>query len=241
MMESKYIDEYRLKVSDYIKYDILAPHGVLDILQDIAGKHSDTYTNLSFAELLAQNKIWVLMRVKYKVIKNIPLYSKIKVETWPKPKGLVDFDRETKIMDLEGNILIEAISKWVIIDVASRKIIPAKHIEYNVPIPEDSIFNERIDKVKDFDVSNCNSYDVKVEFCDIDHNGHTNNARYAAMLLNALNLKENEVIDEFQIDFIHETMLHDNITIYYHKEDNFYYAKALCNGNIVFLSKIKLK
>ena len=60
--------------------------------------------NEEFEELINKNMIWVLLRVKYRVIKNIPLYSKVKVTTYPKKKGLVDFDRETQIEDLNGQL-----------------------------------------------------------------------------------------------------------------------------------------
>ena len=185
--------------------------------------------------------IWVLMRVKYKVIKNIPLYSKVNATTWPRKKGLVDFDRETIICDLNGDTLIAGISKWVILDANTRKIIPAKYVPYNAETSDETNFDDKFLKLKEFNVEGTNSYQYKVEFCDTDHNGHTNNAKYATMLLNALRLKEDEVIDEFQIDFIHESHLDDIITIYFYKENNCYYAKAVANDNCIFLSKILIK
>ena len=35
------------------------------------------------------NLIWVLLRTKYEVIKNPPLYSTVTVSTWPKEKGKI--------------------------------------------------------------------------------------------------------------------------------------------------------
>lgn len=239
-MAAKLTEFYRLKYLDFTCYDIIAPHGVLDIFQDIAGKHSESY-GMSFDEMYSKNMIWVLLRVKYKVINNVPLYSKINVTTWPRNKGLVDFDRETQICDLEGNVLINGISKWVILDSNTRKIVPAKHVDYNAETSEETNFDDKFLKLKDFDTSNLECYEYKVEFCDTDHNGHTNNAKYATMLLNALRLKEDEVIDEFQIDFVHESHLDDLIKIYTYKEENCYYAKAVCNDFVIFMSKINLK
>ncbi len=241
-MEEKYQDLYQLKVLDYNRYDLLAPHGVLDIMQDISGKHCNTY-GMTFEELLSQNKIWVLLRVKYKVFENIKLYSKVRVTTWPKKKGLVDFDRETQITDLQGNVMINGISKWVILDSNTRKIVPAKYIEYNALIPNDSLFNDRFDRIKDFNIEGLQHYHQRIEFCDVDHNGHTNNAKYACILLNALRLKEDEVIDTFQIDYVHESRLDDTLMVYYYKENKTYFAKAICQETkaTIFLAKIDLK
>lgn len=239
-MGAKLTEFFRLKYLDFTCYDILAPHGILDIFQDIAGKHSESY-GMSFDEMISDNKIWVLLKVKYKVIKNVPLYSKVNVTTWPRKKGLVDFDRETIICDLNGDLLVAGISKWVILDANSHKIIPAKYILYNAETSDDTNFIEKFERIKDFDISNLNYYQYKVEFCDTDHNGHTNNAKYACMILNALNLSKDEQINEFQIDFVNESFLNDIINIYYTKIDNYYLVKGICNNKVIFLSKIIIK
>lgn len=236
-MEEKLKEFYRLKYLDFTCYDVIAPHGVLDIFQDIAGKHSESY-GMSFDEMMASNMIWVLLRIKYRVIKNVPLYSKVNAITWPKKKGLVDFDRETIITDLEGNTLIEGISKWIVLDATTRKIIPARHIEYNALCPDDSIFNDKFDKIKDFNIEGLSKQTYTVQFCDVDHNGHTNNAKYATMVLNVLCLKQDEVIKEFEINFVNESHLGDEIDLYYMKENNTYLVKGISKGKTIFLSKL---
>lgn len=239
-MNEKMSDIYRLRVLDYTRYDTLAPFAILDVFQDIAGKHANTY-GMSFENLIDNNQIWVLLRVKYQVIKNIPLYSKIKAITWPKEKGLVDFDREFQIIDEENNVVINGISKWVILDANTRKIIPAKHIEYKASIPSDSLFNDKFNKLTNFSIENLKPYEYQVEFCDLDHNGHVNNAKYAIMVLNALKLKQDELIKEFQIDFIHEVRGYKKIFLYYYFENKTYYVKALCEDYIVFICKIEIQ
>ena len=238
-MDAKYEELFRLKVLDYTCYDFLAPHGVLDVFQDVAGKHATQY-DMTFEQLLEKNMIWVLVKVKYRVIKNIPLYSKVKVTTWPKKKGLVDFDRETLITTVDGDVLIEGISKWVVVDINTRKIIPAKYVSYNAICPDDSLFDEKFTKIEDIDINDANHYQCKVEFCDVDHNNHTNNAKYACMILNALRLKKENDIKEFEINFVNETILDDVIDLHYKKIDNYYIVKAISNNKIVFTSKVSV-
>ena len=45
-----------LKYLDYTRYDVIAPHGILDLFQDIAGKHANTY-GMSFEEMYQKNQI----------------------------------------------------------------------------------------------------------------------------------------------------------------------------------------
>lgn len=240
-MEVKLSDIFRLRVSDYNCHDRLAPYAILDLFQDIAGKHATSY-QMSFEDLKSNNMIWVLLRVKYKVIKEAKLYSNVNVVTWPKKKGLVDFDRVTEIYDLDNNLLVCGVSKWVVLNSDTRKIIPAKHINYNATTCEEDYFNnERFDKLKDFDITNCNHYSYKIEYVDLDHNGHVNNMRYCYMINNAIKPKSDELIDFFQIDFVNESHDGDILDLYYFKEDNSYNIKAISDNKVIFIAKVSLK
>ena len=240
-MDVKLKDTYRLRVSDFNCYDILTPHAILDLFQDIAGKHATNY-NMSYDDLIANNMIWVLAKVKYKVISQCQLYSNVNVITWPKNKGLVDFDRSTQIYDLDGNLLVAGISKWIIINSETRKIIPAKHINYTTLTSDEKSFeDDNFEKLKDFDIVDAMHFKYQIEYVDLDHNGHVNNIRYCYMISNALRLKENELIDSFQIDFLNETHDNDVLDIYYKKNSNYYDVKALNKDNLVFIAKVELQ
>lgn len=236
-MEEKIKNTYSLRACDFTRYDRISPFAVLDIFQDMAGKHSNSY-GMTFENLMEKNQIWVLLRVKYKVIKQPSLYSKVTSITYPKKKSLVDFDREYQIIDENGEVLINGISKWIIIDATSKRIIPAKHIKFDAPIPIDSMFNDKFDKLKDFDTTNLPVYEYKVAFSDIDHNNHVNNTKYCIMALNSINLKKQEEIIEFEINFVNEVKEDSIINIYHYKENNTYFIKGVCNDKTSFICKV---
>lgn len=231
---------YKLRQNDYSCYDKVTPYAILDLCQDVASKHVISF-NLDYETMLNQNLLWVLCRMRYQLINPFPLYADVKVYTKPKEKGLVDFDREYLIVDAkdENKIYVKAISKWVIIDKESRRIIPAKKISYNLPI--DGPFNfKKIDKLKDFDIDkDTNKYEYKIEFNDLDHNFHVNNIRYAYMISNALN--NNDDIIDYQIDYLHEIHKDEKVDIYYKKIDNIYYVKGIVNNTISFIANIITK
>lgn len=238
-MESKLYNKYPLRACDFTRHDNLSPYAILDIFQDIAGKHSNSY-GMTFENLMKSNQIWVLLRVKYKVIKQPSLYTNVIAITYPKKKSLVDFDREFQLVDENGDVLINGISKWVILNAMTRKIIPCKYIDFNAPIPEDSLFNDKFDRLKDFNVDYLNKYEYKVAFADIDHNGHVNNTKYAIMILNAINLNKNQEIDEFEINYISEVKENSIVNIYYYYQDNNYYVKGVCLDSTCFLASLKI-
>ena len=75
-MNEKYQENFRLRISDFDTFDHLTPHAVLDLFQDVAGKHADLI-GVGFDKMIKDNLIWVLLRTKYEVIKNPPLYSTV--------------------------------------------------------------------------------------------------------------------------------------------------------------------
>ena len=62
-MDVKLSDIYRLRVSDYNCHDRLAPYAILDLFQDIAGKHANSY-QMSFEDLKSNLIIEKIKRVK---------------------------------------------------------------------------------------------------------------------------------------------------------------------------------
>ena len=60
------------------------------------------------------------------------------------------------------------------------------------------------------------------------------------MILNAIRLKKENDIKEFEINFVNETVLDDVIDLYYKKIDNYYIVKAISNNKIVFTSKVSV-
>lgn len=241
MKKIKYIEPFRLRVSDYDTYDHLTPHAILDIFQDIAGKNANEL-NVGFHDLIKDDLIWVLLRTKYEVISYPEMYSNIKAVTWPHKKGRIDFDRDYLLLDENDNILIKGSSKWVIINAKTRSIIRPNTINY----PEDNLeeainFEEGVEKLPDFPTENCVHTQIQTHFLDLDHNGHVNNAKYSNYVLNAISLKKEEVISSFIMNHAKELPANSLIDIYYKKEENHYDVKGVKqDGEISFICRINL-
>ncbi len=238
-MSDKYSEFYKLRVSDYTRYDTLSIHAILDILQDIAGKHCINY-HMAYDDLIKNNQIWVLLKIKYEVVKNIGLYETLKATTWPKANKLVDFDRDFLLCDKNDDVVIKATSQWVIIDNNTRKIIPAKKVNNNLIAVNEDVFAEKLNKLADFTIDNCNVYKEEAQFMDLDHNGHVNNIKYGVYILNALSLKSDEKIKAFEINYINELHYKETISVYYKKENNTYNIKGIVDDKLIFIAKLDI-
>lgn len=184
----------------------IKPSGLLDILQSVAGEHAEIL-GIGYEDLKKQNYAFVLARIKYDLYKPIEKYSEIMVETTPLVPGRIDFDRDFEIYDNKTNELIGiATSKWIIIDLTSRKICRSNVFTYPCQLREKGNYDS-FDKLS-FDEKLFNlSYDYEVRHTDIDFIGHMNNTRYADALI------YNDVVKHFEINFIHEVKLGEVLNI----------------------------
>ena len=92
-----------------------------------------------------------------------------------------------------------------------------------------------------FDEGNRRVLTVMPSFCDIDVNGHVNNAMYAKYVVNAFEPDGASAIKSFQIDYRQEAKLGEPLTVHSLVEDGRVLAKGLReDGEISFASIIEL-
>ena len=239
-MKPSYSEKFRLRISDFDIYDNVTPCCALDLFQDVAGKHADMI-GVGFDEMIKRDLIWVLIRTKVEFLRPIGLYSTVKVITWPKEKGRMDFDREYEILDEKNNVCVKAISKWVVVNFKTRRISFAKDVSYKCQILSKTNYPDSIARLEDFDIADCEIYKTRTTFSDLDHNGHINNVNYAKYVLNALKLNKEENILSFEINYVKELKEDKEIALYFKKEGKTYFVKALSDDVLIFIANVKLK
>lgn len=234
---------YRLRTADFDRYDRIIPASVMDIFQDLAGEHAG-YIGVGHDDLLKNNLFWILLRVKYEVVKYPGLYSQVKAKTWPHEAKRLDFIRDFKIVDEQGDLLIKGTSLWAVLDTSTRKMVVPKNVHFNVDeYLEESTFEEKFLKTGDFEVTaDMVPYEVVSAYTDIDINGHVNNTKYTNYVLNALSLPESERIKFLQIDYKKEVREGEKLFVYHKREDDTVMCKG-CNeaGETMFVTKIRLE
>lgn len=234
-----YEEKFRLRISDYDCHDKLTPVALLDLAQDVAGKHADLL-NIGFDDFMRQNHIWILLRTRLEILKFPPLYATLNVKTWPREKGRADFDRDTLITDENGDVVCKMQSKWVIVDYKERKMILPRNFEYPISeIYQEKTFDTPFAKIEDFDITNLEAHEVKTMYSDADHNGHINNIKYVQYVTNILKLDSKSVIRKLEINYIHELKMDEELKIYIKQEDNVYLAKGKKGEEDIFICKIE--
>ena len=240
-MKKLWQKEYTLRAGDFDKFDRIMPSAVLDLFQDAAGQHAEDL-GIGFASMISRGYLWVLTRVKFKIVSAPTRYQNVVVKTWPLAPNRLNYRREYCIEDQDGKRLIIGSSEWVIIDSKTRKFLSDPNLyPFSDGFYDDIMFEGKLGKIHDFENSG-EPYIINAGFCELDVNGHVNNTKYANYILDAVNPQKDDIIDVFQIDYRKEVMQGTALNIYCIREDNIISAKGQNNdGNIMFACKIDLK
>lgn len=227
-----YSEELRLKTSYFDEDDNIKPDAILEIFQDIAGIHADIL-HIGFKDLYNLGFYWILARVHFDVLKKPTPLSNVLVKTWPHEIGRVDAKREYEITDQFGNVLIRGLSKWVIIDIKTRRLSRMSKISYGEGLYLAPNYDD-VSKLEIPELINFKKiYTYKVLKSDLDHNRHMNNCAYAKILFEATT----KFISNLTVDYYHELQLNDLIDLY---EYNNYYI-GMKDDTIIFSMYTKVE
>lgn len=161
---------------------------------------------------------WVLTKILVE-ISRIPAWNeKITVETWPQRPKKFEFDRDFRVYDEEGNVIVSAISNWVLLDVRTREIKKSEIISSDYP---DLDFNEkralasRLRKLRDYGHLE-QVYRKVIGYSDTDFNGHINNAKYIDYIMDCFSIEshKNHKVRSIQVNYIKEVFPGDALILY---------------------------
>ncbi len=236
MVNGVFIKKYNLRGSDFDKFMEIKPSAVLDLFQDVAGLHAEEL-GIGFNAMLEKGLLWVVMKVKYELVKMPRMYQNVIVKTWPKEPKRLDFERNYLILDENEDVLIKGTSQWAIISSETRKLTRATNVYEKIDeFCDDVVFDGKIIRIPDFEALEP-MVSVISGFSELDSNGHVNNIHYADYVINAINPQKPMNIRNFQIDFHKEIMLGDKTDIFVEENEDIL-VKGMQGDNIMFSARI---
>ncbi|MGN0729630.1 acyl-[acyl-carrier-protein] thioesterase [Treponema sp.] len=163
----------------------------------------------------------------------------IEIETWEGKPQALQLMRGYKILDSEKNIMVSGKSSWLLVDINERKILPTKKLTLRepsvLPIDVDSEEPGRISVPEKTELWGTRT----IKFSDLDANGHTNNARYAAFIEDTLPCQlQFKKPREFKINFAKEAMLNDTIEIFGALENDMATLAGKIPGSLSFEAQL---
>ena len=115
---------YDLRTGDFDKFNHIRPSAVLDIFQDVAGRHAEEI-NVGHEAMKNRSYFWVLVKTKFQIISEPEIYQKVVVKTWPLEPNKFIYRREYTIESETGEKLVAGSSEWVVVHSEKRRLVSA--------------------------------------------------------------------------------------------------------------------
>lgn len=233
--------EYTLRANDFDKYNRIKPSAVLELFQDAAGQHAEQI-GVGFDAMIQRSYLWVLTRIKFKIITNPKSYQKVIIKTWPLAPSKLSYRREYCIENENGDRLIIGSSEWVVMHNEKRRLVSDMNLyPFTDGFYNELMFEEKLSKIHDFEAMGTPRV-VNAGFSEFDVNGHVNNTKYANYVMDAIAPCEADILENFQIDYRKEVLEGIPLNIYHTRDENVAIAKGLNDcGDIMFVCKLEYK
>jgi medium-chain acyl-[acyl-carrier-protein] hydrolase len=144
----------------------------------------------------------------------MPRYREnITITTWANAVGGLKTIRSFEISDEKGNVLVKAVTLWILVNLESRR--PQRLDVLDLIAGErDPIIDSDFSKIKDIEKNVCMKFDTF--FQQSDYNGHINNSIYLWWAIETLgsNFFKGKVMSDLKIQYINELKLGESVTSY---------------------------
>ena len=185
---------------------------ICNYLQEAASRHAEKL-GFSKANFMAdgENISWVLTRMRVKMVRYPKWEETVSVMTYPRGGRRITAHRDF-VLRIGDETIGFATSEWMIIDLATRKIVPVPASVYALAndVRPPVIDGEPFTKLRWSCQETAGEMSFRARRSDIDLNGHVNNVHYIEWLLETLP-EGTAPIRDFEIAFKSETLSGDEV------------------------------
>lgn len=212
MDHSIYYYAFKVSSKDCTKSKKIKLPNLLDQMQEAAWSNA-TALGFSTIDLMQNNITWVMNRMQIEFHRLPHHREDVKVETWPAAMDKYITKRDFRVWDGQENLLVEATSNWLVMDIDSRKLIaiPDYIREAGFVVDRDNIASIE-GKVKFDSDKTTHQKNIEVSWFDIDLNDHVNNIKYYQWILDSLphDVLDQKRLKKIDITFRQEGKLGDH-------------------------------
>ena len=207
-----YRNKYKVDTNNVNFNRKLGLFGTLGLLQDMAGEHANIL-GFGYKDMIAGGYFWVLTQQKLKMDRWPDWHDEVEVVTWALPVEGLKAYREFEIF-VDGEKIGQCSTTWMTLDLKSRKPLHPDFINEKGLVRKDYTVGFNAGRVSLPDNLKQSGL-FTVYNSDIDMNRHVNNTRYTKWILDSIPIEYHSslILEEFEINFLSETFLGDNIII----------------------------
>ncbi|HYQ59301.1 MAG TPA: acyl-ACP thioesterase domain-containing protein [Draconibacterium sp.] len=180
-------------------------------IQDIAWEHAEML-GWGFDNLQKEKRFWVLSRLRVEIVRRPEWGEKFSVETWPSGTEGILALRDIHFMDEKGNSIIKATTSWLVLDMATKRIV---RLELDsIPFEKERVLDKNAGKVNAINSKDEITF-TPVLFNEIDVNQHFNSGRYLERIIDSydFDFHETNELSELEVNFVKEGIQDDRLGI----------------------------
>src|SRR5690625_2889301 len=225
-------EKYHVELSDVDFKKNLKLSILFNYFQDVA---SDAAANLGAGIDVLQKShglAWILMRIRVDITRLPQWNEEIMIETWPLEPKRLEFERDFLVKDQNGDVIIRAISSWVVMDLEERKLKRTESIGLTYPENiEDRAINGKLGSLRKHGPLET-AYRRIIGYSDVDFNGHLNNSKYVDFLMDCFPIEDHmkSTVKSLEVNFVNEVLPGETIVLYKDtskRDENLYYIEGM--------------
>jgi acyl-ACP thioesterase len=214
-MKKSWGDEYSVPFGEVdTKNEVFLSH-LWNLMQETAWNHA-THLKVGYSDLAEQKYFWVLSRLFIQMDEYPGWGEKIKVKTWLAGMGRLFALRNFSIANSKGDILGNAKSAWLVLDLKNRRPQRIEPVFKHLLHLFDDLPSAEEPKKLPAPVRSKMEKSYKVRYSDIDMHHHVNNTKYIEWILDSYPFEMHWKfhIHTFEINFLAESSHEDEISIH---------------------------
>lgn len=218
MKTYEYQEKFKIKYCDTDFKDELKTSVAFSIMEEVAGASAEEL-GFGYQYLKPKGFAFMVTNICCQFIKPIILGQEIYAKTWPLQPSHVIFGREYRFVNDVGEVLLNASSRWCLVDMQTGKLLQSKVIDnqdystYNTARVLENVqwkipLFPKEEGVMKFTITIANS--------EYDHNMHVNNTKYADYCFNCFTISEltDKKLKKFSMSYIKQCKEGDVLSFY---------------------------
>jgi medium-chain acyl-[acyl-carrier-protein] hydrolase len=186
-----------------------------NFFQEVAYQHA-AKLGLGYEDMKRRKTTWALSRMRIHM-KRYPVWNdRIILETWPSGAEKLFALRDFRVLDSTGELIGMASTAWLILDIDTHRLIRPKELldHFKMIIHDVRMFDRPLLKITSPGIT-AKLVQHRVAYSDLDIVGHVNNVKYMEWCIDTVTSDENSGLEirEMEINFNHEALMGDRITI----------------------------
>lgn len=211
--------------------DELKPSALLAYFEEAACSSADEL-GFGYAYVKPRGFAFMVSNICCEFLKPVALGATVTVNTWPLPPSRVVFGREYFLEDAQGERLVNASSRWCLIDMRTGKLLPSSAIDnqdyttYNT----DKVLADESWRIPPFALEEGElKFSIRIANSEYDHNMHVNNTKYADYCFNCFSVQElsKRRLRRFSLSYIKQCKENELLRFYLKKAEAGYFVQGV--------------